>query len=268
MTPNLVSRAGLVPVMALAERAGLSALAAEHVRIARRGGVNARVKVPGIVAGMAGGADSIDDLDLLRHGALPALFGGVRAPAALGSFLRSFTWGNVLQLGKVHRLVLAELARCAPLLPGRETLAFVDIDAQQKRVYGRQKQGAAFGHTKIQGKSLLVRGGECAGRHGQHAAGRAGDRGHQAARRQCRVGPGCRVVRHRRGARRPRHRVPRDRRGAGRLGVLLGGFRPGGAGGRGVRLGHRADEPPCAGGDRGHRRGGLEAHPVSPGDLG
>jgi hypothetical protein len=28
----------------------------------------------------------------------------------------------------------------------------------QKRIYGRQKQGARFGHTKIQGKSLLVRG--------------------------------------------------------------------------------------------------------------
>jgi hypothetical protein len=28
----------------------------------------------------------------------------------------------------------------------------------QKRVYGRRKQGAGFGHTKIQGKSLLVRG--------------------------------------------------------------------------------------------------------------
>ena len=28
----------------------------------------------------------------------------------------------------------------------------------QKRVYGHAKQGAAFGHTKIQGKSLLVRG--------------------------------------------------------------------------------------------------------------
>jgi len=66
---------------------------------------------------MAGGADSIDDLDLLRHGAMPALFGGVRAPSTLGSFLRSFTWGNVLQLGKVHRLMLAELAaarRCCP----------------------------------------------------------------------------------------------------------------------------------------------------------
>ena len=37
-------------------------------------------------------------------------------------------------------------------------LAFIDIDSQQKRVYGRAKQGAAFGRTKIQGKSLLLRG--------------------------------------------------------------------------------------------------------------
>ncbi len=156
--PNLVSRAGLVPVMALAERAGLGDLAGEHVRIGRRCGANPAVKVPGIVAGMAGGADSIDDLGLLRHGAMPALFGGIRAPSTLGSFLRSFTWGNVLQLGKMNRLLLAELARRTPLLPGKDTLAFLDIDSQQKRVYGHQKQGAAFGHTKIQGKSLLVRG--------------------------------------------------------------------------------------------------------------
>src|SRR5215470_2427916 len=156
--PNLVSRAGLVPVMALAQRAGLGDLVAGHVRIGRRCGVNAEVKVPGIVAGMIGGADSIDDLGLLRHGAMPALFGGVRAPSTLGSFLRSFTWGNVLQLGKMSRLLLGELARRAPLLPGKDVLAFVDIDSQQIRVYGHKKQGAAFGHTKIQGKSLLVRG--------------------------------------------------------------------------------------------------------------
>jgi hypothetical protein len=72
--------------------------------------------------------------------------------------LRSFTWGNVRQLEAVNRLLLGELARRAPLLPGRDTLAFVDIDAMQKRVYGHRKQGAGFGHTKIQGKSLLVRG--------------------------------------------------------------------------------------------------------------
>ena len=156
--PNLVSRAGLVPVMALAQRAGLAGLVAEHVRPGGPCGVNAHLKIPGLVAGMIAGADSIDDMSLLRHGALPDLLGGIRAPSTLGSHLRSFTWGNVLQLEAVSRLVLGELARRAPLLPGRDTLAFVDIDAMQKRVYGYRKQGAAFGHTKIQGKSLLVRG--------------------------------------------------------------------------------------------------------------
>jgi hypothetical protein len=156
--PNLVSRAGLVPVMALAERAGLGGLAAAHVRPGQACGVNAAAKVSCLVGGMAAGADSIEDLDVLRHGALPALFGGLRAPSTLGSFLRAFTWGNVLQLGKVHREFLAELAWRTPLLPGAGVLAFVDIDSMQKRVYGHAKQGAAFGHTKIQGKSLLVRG--------------------------------------------------------------------------------------------------------------
>ena len=156
--PHLVSHAGLVPVMALAQRAGLGDLAAEHVRIARPCGVNAPVKIACLVAGMAAGADSVDDMDLLRHGAMPMLFGDIRAPSTLGSFLRSFTWGNVLQLQKVHRQVLAELARRTPLLPGKDVLAFTGIDSQQKRVYRHAKQGAAFGHTKIQGKSLLVRG--------------------------------------------------------------------------------------------------------------
>jgi hypothetical protein len=58
----------------------------------------------------------------------------------------------------VHRRFLAELARAAPLLPGKDVVAFVDIDSWQKRVFGYRKHGAAFGYTKISGKSLLVRG--------------------------------------------------------------------------------------------------------------
>jgi hypothetical protein len=156
--PNLVSHAGLVPVMALAQRAGLGELAAEHVRPGGACGVNAAVKVPCLVAGMAAGADSIDDMDLLRHGAMPALFGGIRAPSTLGSHLRSYTWGNVSQLEKAGREFLVNLAGQAPLLPGADVLAFIDIDAMQKRVYGHKKQGARFGYAKIGGKSLLVRG--------------------------------------------------------------------------------------------------------------
>src|SRR5262249_61157547 len=52
-----VSRAGLVPVVALAQRAGLGDLAGEHLWVGHRCGVNPQVKVPAIVAGGgAGGA--------------------------------------------------------------------------------------------------------------------------------------------------------------------------------------------------------------------
>jgi hypothetical protein len=156
--PNLVSRAGLVPVMGLAERSGLGGLVGQHVKIAARTGVLPEVKVGCLVAGMAAGADSIDDMDVLRHGAMADLFDGIRAPSTLGSFLRSFTFGNVRQLEKVSRELLAELARRAALLSGADQLAFVDIDSTQRRVYGHKKQGAAFGHTKISGKTVLVRG--------------------------------------------------------------------------------------------------------------
>ena len=155
---NLVSHGGLVPVMALAERAGLPELLAEHVRPGGECGVNAPLKVGCLVAGMAAGADSVDDMGLLRHGAMGILFGGVRAPSTLGSHLRSYTWGNVLQIEQAGRELLARLSRQAPLLPGADVLAFVDIDSTQKRVYGHKKEGARFGHTKIQGKSVLVRG--------------------------------------------------------------------------------------------------------------
>jgi hypothetical protein len=148
--PNLVSHGGLVPVMALAERAGLPELLAEHVRPGGECGVNAHLKVGCLVAGMTAGADSIDDMGLLRHGAMDALFGGTRAPSTLGSHLRCYAWGNVLQLEKTGRELLARLSRGAPLLPGADVLAFIGIDSTQKRVYGHKKQGARFGHTKIQ----------------------------------------------------------------------------------------------------------------------
>ena len=69
---------------ALAQRAGLTELVAERVRPGGPCEVNAPVKIGCLVAGMIGGADSIDDMDLLRHGAMDALFSGVRGPSTLG----------------------------------------------------------------------------------------------------------------------------------------------------------------------------------------
>jgi hypothetical protein len=144
--------------MRLAQSCGLPALAYENVRIGRPCGASPHLKIPAIVAGMAAGADSIDDLELLRHGAMGDLFAGIRAPSTLGSFLRSFDFGNVRQLQKVSRLLLAELAASAPLLRDAGVLAFIDVDSARRRVYGYSRQGAAFGHAKIASKSLTVRG--------------------------------------------------------------------------------------------------------------
>ena len=74
--PNLVSCAGLVPMAALAQKCGLAALADEHLSVPTDKGSNAGVKVSSLVAGMVAGADSIDDMALLRHGAMGTLFIG------------------------------------------------------------------------------------------------------------------------------------------------------------------------------------------------
>ena len=97
--PNLIGSAGLVPVMRLAERAGLHELLAERLSVPSP---NAGVKAACVVAGMIAGADSIDDLDVLRHGGMSKVFTGVRAPSTLGTFLRSFTFGHVRQLDAVN----------------------------------------------------------------------------------------------------------------------------------------------------------------------
>jgi hypothetical protein len=159
---NLVSHAGLVPLLELAEQAGLSRLLNEHVRFTservKSGAANSTPKLTSIIAGMAAGADSIDDLDVIRAGGMKQLFGGVYANATLGIFLREFTHGHTRQLSTVLRKHLVALVEQTPVLAGIGECAFVDIDSLLRPVYGRAKQGASFGHTKIAGKSILRRG--------------------------------------------------------------------------------------------------------------
>jgi hypothetical protein len=152
---NLVSHAGLVPVMRLAENAGLPDLADELLTLDSTAGSNAGAKVASIVAGMVAGADSIEDLDVIRHGGLPRLFTGARAPSTLGTFLRDFTIGHNAQLENVLTGVLARLRRLAPVLPEVGKLAFLDVDSKITQVYGPDKEGAAFGHTGVRGLNFL-----------------------------------------------------------------------------------------------------------------
>jgi len=93
-----VSSSGLVPLVASAGQAGLQRLADQRLSVPTDKGANAGRKVAALVAGMVAGADSIDDLALLRHGGMKKIFDGCYAPSTLGQFLRAFTFGHVRRL--------------------------------------------------------------------------------------------------------------------------------------------------------------------------
>ena len=153
--PNLVSSAGLLPALKLADSAGLSGLL-EQLTVPS---ANAGSKAVCVVAGMLAGADSIDDLDLLRHGGMGRLFTGIKAPSTLGTFLRSFTHGHVQQLDAAGAGLLAGLAARAPGLIDRGEdgrLTFVDVDDTVRGVHGYAKQAAAFGYSGIRGLNIQL----------------------------------------------------------------------------------------------------------------
>ena len=160
--PNLVGLAGLVPVMRLAARAGLSELADRWLSVPTDKGANAGVKVASLVAGMVAGADSIDDLGVLRHGGMGRLFSRIYAPSTLGSFLRAFRFGHVRQLDAIAARFLAGLTEHTPLLGGTDTSpdqsghAFVDVDDTVVEVHGHAKQGAGFGYNQVRGLNVLL----------------------------------------------------------------------------------------------------------------
>lgn len=119
--PNLVSHTGRASVLALAERAGLS----EHSTVPSP---NRTLKARAVTAGMLAGAGSIDDLDVLRSGSVPRLIGAVRAPSAMGTFLRKFTHGHVLQLAALNRRLLTSLSQLVPGLIGLAGPVLVDMN--------------------------------------------------------------------------------------------------------------------------------------------
>ena len=201
--PNLVSRAGLVPVMALAERAGLERPGPPpcHDRRQDRG-------VPG---GEGRPAWSRAWPRARTRSTTWTCCATARCRSCSAGSGRRPRWGRSCARSPgamsaswraAGRELLAELARQAPLLPGADVLAFVDIDSMQRRVYGHKKQGAAFGHTKIRQDGAGPRA-EHAGRRRLHTAGRAGARGDPAARRQREHRPRRRELRRRGDRRRP-----------------------------------------------------------------
>lgn len=88
--------------MTLATQTGLSQLLAGKVCIAepriKSGSANPSPKLLTVVAGMCAGADSIDDLDVVRCGGMKTLFDNVYAPSTIGTLLRECLFGHAREL--------------------------------------------------------------------------------------------------------------------------------------------------------------------------
>jgi DDE family transposase len=151
-----VSAGGLVAVLALADRVGLRILAEQHLTVPTDRGAHAGSKVASLVAGMIAGADSIEDMNLLRHGGMARSFTGTYAPSTPGSFLRGFGFGQVRQLDAVAARPAANLATHTPLLPDASQIAYLDVDDTVRATYGRAMQGAGYGYTGVKGLNALL----------------------------------------------------------------------------------------------------------------
>jgi hypothetical protein len=146
---RLVSDGGLLLTATLADRLGIEELVNESVWLGYRvpGAALPGRKVMSLVHGMLAGADSIDDMNVLRAGSTGLILGHrVMAPSTLGTFLRAFTFGHVRQLDLVLDRSLHR-AWQAGAGPGGLPLV-IDIDSFIGEVHGDQKQGASYGYTR------------------------------------------------------------------------------------------------------------------------
>ena len=147
---RLVANAGLILPATLTRHLGLRELVDPHLDLGRAPGrANTGDKMMTLVASAMAGGDCIDDADALRAGGMVSVPGCmVKAPSTLGTFLRSFRWGNVPQLDRVSRELLAR-AWQAGAGPGDAPLT-IDLDSTVCETYGLT--------STVTGPRPLVRG--------------------------------------------------------------------------------------------------------------
>ena len=153
---HAVANAGLVLVAMCSERLGIGDAANELVDLGdRAGAARPGRKILTLLHAMVAGADCIDDVDVLRSGSTDKVLGHrVMAPSTCGTFLRSFTFGHVRQLDRLFETIL-QRAWSAGAGPGEQPMT-IDLDSTICEVAGHDKQGAAYGYTKVLGYHPLL----------------------------------------------------------------------------------------------------------------
>ncbi len=148
--PNLAPNAGLLPAAVLAQRIDLAGLVDRRLRLAGHG-ANSGTKALTVIGSILAGGDCIEDTAVLRAGATGGLLDLTRAPSTIGSWLRAHKWSNVRQLDAVSRELLVRLWAAGAGPADLSAPLTIDLDSTVVQVYGRDKQGAAFGYTRVRG---------------------------------------------------------------------------------------------------------------------
>ncbi|MCH7670508.1 MAG: IS1380 family transposase [Acidobacteria bacterium] len=153
---HAVANAGLALVAMCSTALGIEDAANEYVDLGDRPGASRPGrKILTLLHSMVVGGDCIDDVDVLRCGSTGQVLGHrVMAPSTIGTFLRSFTFGHVRQLDRLFGTIL-QRAWTAGAGPGNEAMT-IDLDSTICEVHGTQKQGAAYGYTKVLGYHPLI----------------------------------------------------------------------------------------------------------------
>jgi hypothetical protein len=148
---NAVADAGLLLTGTVVKRLGLEQVT--DVRVTR--GYRPGRKLLTIVSTLLAGGDCIDDVDLLRAGATSKIVGhDTVAASTVGTWLRSLTFGHIRQLDAVTEAALTR-AWAAGASPGDRPM-FIDVDSTICEVHGHDKQGAAYGYTRVLGYHPLL----------------------------------------------------------------------------------------------------------------
>ena len=156
---NLVANAGLILPATLAQHLGLEELYRSYVHLGDAPGrANAGIKAMTLIHSALAGGDCIDDADVLRAGPTELVLGhSLRAPSTLGTFLRSFSWGDVRSLDQVGRVALQRAWSAGAGPRARGDVLKIDLDSSICETYGLAKEGGSrFCYNHVRGYHPMV----------------------------------------------------------------------------------------------------------------
>jgi Transposase DDE domain group 1 len=154
--PNLVSCAGLAPVVSLAHRAGLADVVSDTVTLPGEGAANAACKCRRWWRGWSPGRTASRIWTCCATVGWESCSAASGRPRRWARFYARLPSATHYQFDTVAAGVLSNLAQQYPVLSGVDQVAYVDVDDTNKATHGYAKQGVGYGYSGTKGLNALI----------------------------------------------------------------------------------------------------------------